>query len=75
MKKSLFVLEFFGIFFSNTFFSRKKIKIVDEIFLKFISCVWRIDLKRFQNDSDSLKVRELKDKIFLELFQKDLPVT
>ena len=34
-------------------------------FLKFISCVWRIDLKWFQNDSDSLKVRKLKEKNIL----------
>ena len=29
-------------------------------FLKFISCVRRIVLKQFQNDSDSLKVRKIK---------------
>ena len=31
-------------------------------FLKFIFSVRRIDLKRFQNDSDSLKVRKIKVK-------------
>ena len=31
-------------------------------FLKFISCVRRIVLKQFQNDSDSLKVRKIKLK-------------
>ena len=40
-------------------------------FLKSISCVWRIDLKRFQNDSDSLKVRKLKDKKNSTLFRSD----
>ena len=29
-------------------------------FLNFISCVWRIALKQFQNDSGSLKIRKIK---------------
>ncbi len=31
-------------------------------FLKFISCVWRIALKQFQNDSGSLKVNKIQAK-------------
>ena len=40
----------------------KKLKNFDGIFLKFISCVRRIVLKWFQDDSASLNVRKVKDK-------------
>ena len=49
-------------FFSKIFFDHKKLKFFDEIFLKFISCVRKVVLKWFQNDSDSLKIRKIKDQ-------------
>ena len=61
MKKSLMVVKKFD-FFSVNIFVMKKLKMFDGIFLKFIFSVRRIDLKRFQNDSDSLKVRKIKVK-------------
>ena len=50
------------IFFSKIFFDHKKLKFFGEIFFKFISCVRKIVLKWFQNDSDSLKIRKIKDQ-------------
>ena len=44
------------------FFDHKKLKIFNEIYFKFISCVRKVVLKWFQNDSDSLETRKSRTK-------------